>query len=90
MRFVKVAAVLACVAVACRAVLVVLMGRPPGVPLGRGVAEIAGGGLLIFALSVVAAAVAAYFAAGREEDLPGLKTGVIAAVAASVVLYFAG
>jgi len=90
MRFIKVAAILVCVAVACRAVLVVLLGRPPGVPGGSGVAEIAGGGLLIFALSAVAAGIAAYFTADRGDHLPGLKAGVVAAAAATVLIYIYG
>jgi len=88
MRFIKVMALLALVAVLCRTMLILFLGRPPGIPSGRGISEIAGGGLLIFALSVVAAGIAAYIARDREDDLPGFKAGVIAALAAGVLIYF--
>lgn len=90
MRFAKVAALLALIAVACRALLILLLGRPPGIPAGRGIAEIAGGGLLIFGFSVVAAGIAAYIARDQQDDLPGLKAGAIAALAASVLIFLIG
>jgi hypothetical protein len=90
MPFIKVAAVLAFVAIICRAVLIVLTGQTPGIPFGRGVAEIAGGGILIFALSAIAAGVAAYFAPDQKDEFPGLKIGVVAALAATGLLYLLG
>ncbi len=88
MRFIKVMALLAFVAVVSRTVLILFLGRAPGIPAGRGVSEIAGGGLFIFALSVIAAGIAAYISRDREGELPGFKAGVIGALAAAALIYF--
>jgi hypothetical protein len=90
MPLVKVLGVLVLVAVACRAVLILLLGHPPGISFGGVLSLAAGGGLLIFAASAIAAGIAAYMARGEHTEYPGVTTGVIVALATTVLMYFTG
>lgn len=90
MRFIKVLGILVLVAVACRAVLILLLGHPPGIAIGRFVSDAAGGGLLIFAVSAVAAGIAAYFTRARVEEYPGLTAGVVVALIVTGLMYVSG
>ena len=90
MPLAKVLGILVLVAVACRAILILLLGHPPGISFGGVLSLAAGGGLLIFAASAIAAGIAAYLTQSESAEYPGLTSGLIVAIAVAVIMYLAG
>ncbi len=90
MALAKVLGILVLVAVACRAVLILLLGHPPGISFGGVLSLAAGGGLLIFAASAIAAGIATYMTRGTHTEYPGFTTGLIVALVTTVLMYLTG
>jgi len=90
MRFIKVVGILVLIAVVCRTALILLLGRPPSASLGLGVTDAAGGGLMIFGLSTIAAGIAAFVTRDRGDTYPGLTTGVIVALVVTALMFLNG